>query len=31
MHENLERVTQNTEDPESNKGNLTIPTHSKCD
>ena len=34
MDENLEWVTQNTEDPRSNKGNLTFPfpqTHSKCD
>ena len=33
MYENLEWLTQNTEDPKSNKGNLTPPpqTHSKCD
>ena len=27
MDENLEWLTQNTEDPKSNKGNLTFPTH----
>ena len=27
MDENLECLTQNTEDPKSNKGNLTFPTH----
>ena len=26
MDENLEWLTQNTEDPKSNKGNLTFPT-----
>ena len=31
MNENLEWLTQNTEDPKSNKGNLTFSTHSKCD
>ena len=33
MDENLEWLTQNTEDLKSNKGNLTFPTHthSKCD
>ena len=29
MDENLELVTQNTEDPKSNKGNLTSPTHTR--
>ena len=29
MDENLKWLTQNTEDPKSNKENL--PTHSKCD
>ena len=27
MDENLAWLTQNTEDPKSNKGNLTFPTH----
>ena len=27
MDENLEWLTQNTEDQKSNKGNLTLPTH----
>ena len=27
MDENLERLTQNTEYPKSNKGNLSFPTH----
>ena len=27
MDENLEWVTQNTQDLKSNKGNLTFPTH----
>ena len=27
LYENLEWVTQKTEDPKSNKGNLTFPTH----
>ena len=27
MDEDLERLTKNTEDPKSNKGNLTFPTH----
>ena len=27
MDENLKWLTQNTEDPKSNKGNLTFPTH----
>ena len=27
MDENLEWLTQNTEDQKSNKGNLTFPTH----
>ena len=27
MDENLEWLTQNTEDPKSNKGNLTSPPH----
>ena len=27
MDENLEWLTQNTEDPKSNKGNLTFSTH----
>ena len=27
MDENLEWLTQNTEDPKSNKGNLTFQTH----
>ena len=27
MDENLEWLTQNTEDPKSNKRNLTFPTH----
>ena len=27
MDENLEWLTQNTEDPKSNKGNLNFPTH----
>ena len=27
MDENLEWLTQNTEDPKSNKGNLTFPTY----
>ena len=27
MDENLEWLTQYTEDPKSNKGNLTFPTH----
>ena len=27
MDKNLEWLTQNTEDPKSNKGNLTFPTH----
>ena len=27
MDENLDWLTQNTEDPESNKGNVTFPTH----
>ena len=31
MDENLEWLTQNTEDSKSNKGNLTFSTHSKCD
>ena len=32
MDENLEWLTQKTEDPKSNKGNLTFPpTHSKRD
>ena len=38
MDENLEWLTQNTEDRKSNKGNITPPpppppthTHSKCD
>ena len=31
MDENFEWLTQNTEDSKSNKGNLTFPTHSKCD
>ena len=33
MDESLEWLTQNTEDPKSNKRNLTFPTrtHSKCD
>ena len=32
MDENLAWLTQNTEDPKRNKGNLTFPpTHSKCD
>ena len=32
MDKNLEWLTQNTEDPKSNKENLTFPTqpHSKC-
>ena len=29
MDENLEWLTQNTEDPKSNKGNLTFPTHTQ--
>ena len=29
MDENLELVTQNTEDPKSNKGNLTSPPHTR--
>ena len=29
MDENLKQLTQNTEDPESNKGNLTFPTHTE--
>ena len=32
LDENLAWLTQKTEDPKSNKGNLTPPpTHSKCD
>ena len=33
MDEKLEWLTQKTEDPKSNKGNLTYfpSTHSKCD
>ena len=32
MDENLEWLTQNTEDPKSNKGNLNPPPqHSECD
>ena len=27
MDENLEWLTQNTEDPKSHKGSLTFPTH----
>ena len=27
MNENLEGLTQNTEDPKSNKGNLYFPPH----
>ena len=27
FNENLAWLTQNTEDPKSNKGNLTFPTH----
>ena len=27
MDENLEWLTQNAEDPKSNTGNLTFPTH----
>ena len=27
MHDNLEWLTQKTEDPKSNKGNLTFPPH----
>ena len=27
MDENLEWLTQNTKDPKSNKGNLTLPPH----
>ena len=29
MVENLEWLTQNTEDPKSNKGNPTFPTHTQ--
>ena len=29
MDENLECLTQNTEDPKSNKGNLTFPPHTQ--
>ena len=29
MDENLELVTQNTEDPKSNKGNLISPPHTR--
>ena len=29
MDENLEWLTQNIEDPKSNKGNLTFPTHTQ--
>ena len=31
LDENLAWLTQKTEDPKSNKGDLTPPTHSKCD
>ena len=31
LDENLAWPTQKTKDPESNKGNLTFPTHSKCE
>ena len=27
MDENLDWLTQNTEDPKSNKGNITFPPH----
>ena len=29
MDENLEWLTQNTEDPKSNSENLTFPTHTQ--
>ena len=31
MDENLAWLTQKTKDPQSSKGNLTFPTHNKCD
>ena len=31
MDENLDWLTQNTEDPKSNKGNITFPPHTVSD